>query len=675
MSNPFFERWDTPYGIPPFDRIRTEHFEEAFNRAFAEHVREVEQIVRNDEAPGFENTVEAFEGSAELLRKVSNTFSNLVSVNVSDALQKAQMEIMPRYASHHSDMLLAPELFARVREVYESEDRSRLSDEQIQLLEEMYKAFIRAGAALDKQARTQIKALDEELASLKARFGQNLLKDTNNFELILESEDEVAGLPDSVLKGAAAEASGRGQEGKYVFTVARSSITPFLQFADRRDLREKLFHAYVNCANNDNEYDNKQVLARIAALRAKRARLLGYESHATYMLDDRMARTPQAVTDLLDQIWEPATNKLRREAADLQARIQDEGGNFELEPWDWWYYTEKVRRERFDLESEAVKPYFKLEDVRDGAFEVARKLYGVTFKPVHDVPVYHPDVQTFEVHDHDGALTGLFMVDYFMRPSKRGGAWMSAFRSQSTLEDTRPIIVNCCNFSKSEPCLLGLDEVRTLFHEFGHALHGLLSNVMYRSLSGTSVKKDFVELPSQIMEHWAFQPEVMKCYARHHETGEIIPDELIEKILATETFNQGFETTEFLAAAYLDMAWHTLETSTLQDVDQLEKTAMAEIGLLDKVHPRYHSTSFQHIFSGDSYSAGYYSYIWAEVLDADGFEAFKERSIFDLETANAFRKNILERGGSAEPMDLYRQFRGREPVVDPLLKNRGLTDR
>lgn len=672
MTNPFFETWETPYGIPPFDRIRTEHFEEAFERAFAEHQIEVERIVRNREAPTFENTVEAFERSAALLRRVSNTFSNFTSANISEALQAVQMKIMPRYASHHSDMLLAPELFARVRRVYESGERSRLSDEQNQLLDEMYKAFVRAGAALDKETRLRVKALDEELAGLKTKFAQNLQKDINAFELVLEDEDELSGLPQSALDAAASEARRRNKDGSYVFTLARSSITPFLQFADRRDLREEIFRAYTQCAGSANDYDNKPVLARIAALRAKRARLLGYSSHAAYMLDDRMAGTPAQVKELLNQIWNPASAKVEQEAADLQERIQEEGHNFELAPWDWWYYTEIVRRERFDFDMELVKPYFKLENVRDGAFDVAKRLYGITFHAVENVPVYHSDVGTWEVRDADDSFIGIFMTDYFMRPSKRGGAWMGAFRSQSKLEDSYPIIVNCCNFSKSEPCLLGMDEVRTLFHEFGHALHGLLSNVVYRSLSGTAVKRDFVELPSQIMEHWAVEPEVMKQYARHYKTGEVIPDELIDKILATRTFNQGFATTEYLAAAYLDMAWHTLETSDLQDVEKLEKSAMDEIGMVETVHPRYHSTCFQHIFSGDSYSAGYYSYIWAEVLDADGFEAFRERGIFDSETALAFRDNILERGGSSEPMALYRKFRGRDPVVEPLLKNRGL---
>lgn len=670
MSNPFFETRDTPRGIPPFDRIQEAHFEEAFQRGFAEHREEIERIKQSDDAPDFDNTIEALERSGALLERVGGTFFNFTSSRLTDALQEIQVRVMPAYAAHHSRIYSDPGLFAKVDRVFKSVDRDALSDEQVRLLEETHKAFVRAGAALDDEARAEVQKLDEELAGLKTRFGQNLVKDTNNFEMVLERDDEVAGLPQSVLNAAASAAEGRGKPGKYVFTISRSSITPFLRFSDRRDLREQIFNAYVNNGNNGNEQDNNATLSKIAALRAKRAKLLGYESHAQYMLDDRMAATPQRVESLLDKIWAPAREKVRQEALDLQDRIQEEGGNFKLEPWDWWYYTEKLRKDRFDFDAEDAKSYFKLENVRDGAFEVANRLYGITFHRIDDVPVYEPDVQVYEVKEADGSIIGIFMTDYFMRDTKRGGAWMNAFRSQS--EGNHPVIVNCCNFSKSDPCLLDMDEVRTLFHEFGHGLHGLLSNVKYRSLAGTSVKKDFVELPSQIMEHWATEPEVMKRYARHYKTGEAIPDDLIGKIRDTATFNQGFATTEYLAASYLDMAWHSLKDETPVDGRELEQRVMDEIGLVEQVHPRYHSSYFQHIFSGDSYSAGYYVYIWAEVLDADGFEAFKKKGIFDAETATAFRKNVLERGGTEDPMELYRRFRGREPVVEPLLRNRGL---
>jgi len=673
MSNPFFEKWDTPFGIPPFDRIKQEHYRPAFDKAFCDHNDEIANIVGNDDAPDFENTIEALERSASLLHKVAGVFYNLTSSNTNDELQAIEMEIVPMYAAHNSSLFTNQGLYSRVNAVYNSKDDLSLDPDQIQLLEDTHTRFVRAGAALDENSRVKVQALDEALAGLETRFGQNNLKDSNEFELVLDSEEQVRGLPEFVLKAALSEGEQRGKPGKYLFTISRSSITPFMQFADERDLREKIYNAYTHCCNNDNKYANHEILKKIASLRVSRARLLGYASHAHYMLDDRMAKTPEGVTELLDKIWAPAKEKVAGEAQDLQARIQEDGGNFKLAPWDWWYYTEKIRSERFSLDEEEVKPYFKLENVRDGAFDVATRLFGITFQEVTDIPRYHPDVKGYEVTDADGSLIGLFLVDYFMRPSKRGGAWMNEFRGQSDLDESiRPIVVNCCNFPKADPCLLGMDEVRTLFHEFGHGLHGLLSQVRYQSQSGTNVKQDFVELPSQIMEHWAIEPEVMRSYARHYETGSVIPGDLIEKLLEASTFNQGFATTEYLAASYLDMAWHTLESDEEQDIERLEESAMKQIELIDAVDPRYKSSYFQHIFAGDHYSAGYYSYIWAEVLDADGFEAFRENGLFDEKTAKSFRENILELGGTADPMALYKEFRGREPVVEPLLKDRGL---
>ncbi|MFP6806187.1 MAG: M3 family metallopeptidase [Pseudomonadales bacterium] len=673
MTNPFFDEWDTSFGVPPFDRITEAHYLPAFDQAFKEHNLEIEAIANNQAEPTFENTFEALERAGGLLDKVGGVFYNLTSSHTNDELQSIQMNLAPRMAAHRGDLYNNQNLFKRVKVVAGSTQGLGLDADQVQLVEDTLTSFVRAGAALGDKAREQVQTLDKELAGLRTRFDQNNLKDVNDFELVLDSEERGKGLPRSVLQAALVEGEQRGKPGKYVFTISRSSITPFLQFAEDRDLREKIYHAYTQCSNNDNEFANHEVLKKIASLRVRRANLLGFDSHAHYMLDDRMAKTSKGVTDLLDKIWAPTKIKVRKEAEDLQTRIQEDGGNFKLSPWDWWYYTEKIRAERFSLDDEEVKPYFKLENVRDGAFDVATKLYGLTFKEVHDVPKYHPDVAAYEVSDADGSLIGLFMVDYFMRPSKSGGAWMNEFRGQSNLDESiRPIVVNCCNFPKSDPCLLGMDEVRTLFHEFGHGLHGLLSQVRYQSQSGTNVKQDFVELPSQIMEHWAIEPEVMRSYARHHETGEVIPDELIEKLLEVGTFNQGFGTTEYLAASYLDMAWHTLETDEEQDVESFEANAMEHIDLIDAIDPRYKSSYFSHIFSGDSYSAGYYSYIWAEVLDADGFEAFKENGIFDAATAKSFRENVLEKGGTADPMSLYKNFRGREPAVEPLLKDRGL---
>jgi peptidyl-dipeptidase Dcp len=673
MNNPFFETWQTAYGMPPFDKIKDEHFLPAFERAFADHNVDIDRIATNDCSPTFTNTIEAMERAGALLRKVSGVFYNLSSSNTNDQLQAIEVELAPRSAAHFSRTYNHQGLFKRVSQIHVARGELALDVDQLLLLEDIYTEFVRAGAALSDAARPQVQALDESLAGLMTQFSQNILKDTNDFEMVVNDEQDLSGLPQSVLNAAGVEAEQRGMPGKYVFTVSRSSITPFLQYADSRELREKIYKAYTHNANNANAFNNQPIAGQIAALRVQRAQLLGYQTHAHYMLDDRMAKTPESVNQLLDSIWQPAQKKVAEEARDLQDTIQAEGNNFELAAWDWWYYTEKLRGKRYALDEDQVKPYFKLENVRDGAFDVARKLYGLTFKEVTNVPLYHPDVTSYEVSDADGSLIGLFLVDYFMRPSKQGGAWMSEFRAQSNLDASiRPIVVNTCNFPKSTPCLLGMDEVTTLFHEFGHGLHGLLSQVRYESQSGTNVKQDFVELPSQIMEHWAIEPEVLRSYARHVDTGEVIPDEIIGKLLASDTFNQGFSTTEYLAAAYLDMAWSSLDTSDAPDVDSFEAQAMQAIKLIDAVAPRYKSSYFQHIFAGNSYSAGYYAYIWAEVLDADGFEAFKEKGIFDAATAQSFRQNILEKGGTGEAMSLYEAFRGRAPDVEPLLKNRGL---
>ena len=665
MSNPFYEPLPDS-GLPRFDLIETSHFLETFERGFTDQNAEILSIIENPESPTFMNTVEALERTGALLDRVGAVFWNLTSSDTDDELQALEMSLSPRLAAHNSKIYSNPALFKRIKAVVDGEET--LQSEQIQLLNETYQSFVRAGAELDEGQRQRVNSISEELAGLRTQFGQNVLQDTNDFELVLNEGDDLSGLPDFVLSAAKSEAESRGKGGQYVFSISRSSITPFLQYADKRELREQIYNAYTHCG--DTTTDNQPILKQIVALRAEKAGLLGFDTHADFMLDNRMAKTPENVRGLIDQVWEPARKKVLKEAEDLQKLIQQEGGNFEVEPWDWWYYTEKIRKERFDLDEEDVKPYFELGRVRDGAFEVARKLYGISFKPC-DVPVYHPDVEAYEVTEADGSKLGVFLFDFYMRPSKRGGAWMSEFRPQSNLdEQLRPVIVNCCNFPKADPCLLGMDEVITLFHEFGHGLHGLLSNVRYQSLSGTNVKQDFVELPSQIMEHWAIEPEVLKSYARHVETGAVIPDELIEKLTASETFNQGFATTEYLAACYLDMAWH--EQASASDVGEFEKKAMDDIHKVKMVDPRYKSTYFSHIFGGESYSAGYYVYIWAEVLDADGFEAFKENGIFDAETAKSFRENILEKGGTVDPMLLYKNFRGREPEVAPLLKKRGL---
>lgn len=674
MSNPFFETWQTPFNMPPFETIQDHHFEAAFEEGFSEHWAEIEAIANNPAPPSFDNTLVALEASGQLLTKTADVFFNLVSTDTNEALQAIEEAVSVQWSNHNSNLYNHLGLFQRIKTLFLDLPNLGLQPDQQLLLETLYNDFVRGGVELNAPARQQIRDINEQLATLETRFGHNVLAETNQFELVLTREDDLRGLPESVLAAARNEAAQRGHpEGHYAFSISRSSFTPFMQFADNRALRETLFEAYTRCGDLGNAADNKALAVEIALLRHQRAQIKGFASHAHYMLEDRMAGHPSQVHQLLDQVWQPAQKKAQQEAADLQARIRQEGQNFELAPWDWWYYTEKLRSERFDLNETETKPYFALEQVRDGAFEVARALFGITFKPAPALPTYHPDVQSYEVIDADGTLIGIFLADYFMRPSKRGGAWMSQFRGQSNLgSNIRPIIVNCCNFAKASPCLLGLDEVATLFHELGHGLHGLLSQVRYPSQAGTSVKQDFVELPSQIFEHWATEPEVLRRYARHYETGEVIPDALIEKIRASSTFNQGFQTSEYLAAAYLDLAWHAQAPDAAADVKALEAAEMDRIGLPLTIAPRYKSTYFQHIFAGDHYSAGYYAYIWAEVLDADGFEAFKEQGLFDPATAQSFRQNILERGGSAEPMSLYRAFRGRDPAVDALLVNRGL---
>lgn len=671
--NPLTSDWQTPYDLPPFDKISNDDYLPAFEQAFQVHLDEIQQIEASQEPASFENTIEALDRAGSLLDKIASLFYMLAHSNSDDNLQSLELILAPKYAAHRSGINTRAALFSRV-EAVNNNPPTHLTVEQQQLLASIYEIFVRAGAKLSSVQRTQVAGIDEELSNLQTRYGQNVLKDTNQFKLLLDKED-LTGLPDSAITGAANEAQSRGHPDKFLVSISRSSFTPFMEYSDRRDLREKLWRAYTSCANNDNDSDNKKIATRIASLRKSRANILGYDSHAAYQLDDRMAANPEAVNRLLDQIWGPAKKKAAEEGKDLQNKIQSDGGNFNLAPWDWWYYTEKIRRERFDFDTEVVKPYFELKNVRQGAFDVATKLFGIRFKAALDTPKYHDDVDVYEVLDSDGSYIGLFLTDYFMRPSKMGGAWMNSLRDQAVVDGVNqtPIVLNTCNFPKGEPTLLGLDEVRTLFHEFGHALHGLLSKVTYQSLSGTAVKRDFVELPSQLMEHWAFEPEVLASYAQHFETGESITEELIAKIEATATFNQGFATSEYLAASYLDLRWHgnLTDDQLATDANTFESDALNEIGLQDEIAPRYRSTYFKHIFSG-GYSAGYYAYIWAEVLDADAFEAFKENGIFDKNTADLFREHILEKGGSDDPMELYQSFRGRGPEVEPLLSGRGL---
>lgn len=675
-DNPLLLEYETPFNVPPFDKIKDEHFKPAFEEALKRHNLEIDSITNNKEEPTFENTIVALENAGSLLNNVSTIFYNLNSANTNDSLQAIAQEMAPKLSAHSDEINLNAKLFQRVKFVYDNQNKFALDAEDKKLLEETYKGFVRSGANLSDADKEKLKKINAEISVLTTKFGQNLLAETNAYELVIDKEEDLAGLPEAVKAAAAETAKAKGKEGKWVFTLSNPSVMPFLQYADNRELRKQIWNAYQKRGNNGNDNDNKDVLLKIANLRLEKAKLLGYESHAAYVLEEAMAGNPNNVYNLLNKLWTPAINKAKAEAADIQKEIEAAKDTFKVAPYDWRYYAEKIRVKRYALNEEEIKPYFSLASVREGAFETATKLYGITFVALNNVPTYHEEVEVYEVKDKDGSHLGLLYADFFPRESKRGGAWMTSYRSQYMKEGKRvaPIISIVCNFTKpvgDQPALLTFDEATTLFHEFGHALHGLLSNVKYRSLSGTSVSRDFVELPSQIMENWAADPEVLKTYAKHYKTGEAIPDSLIAKMEKAGTFDQGFATTEYLAASLLDMAYHAIKTPITGDVNTFEKAAMDKIGLIDAIIPRYRSTYFQHIFSG-GYSAGYYAYIWAEVLDSDAYAAFKEKGLFDEVTAASFRKNILEKGGTVNPAELYRAFRGKDPDPIHLMKKRGL---
>lgn len=676
MENPLLSEFDTPFQVPPYDKIEEAHYLPAFEKGIAEEKAEVAAIINNPEESTFENTIVALDATGELLTRVQGVFYPLRSANTSDGLAEIARQVAPMLSKHSDDVALDPDLFQRVKAVYQKKDQLDLNPEQARLLDKTYKDFVRSGADLPAGKQARLREINQELSVLSLRFGDNQLAEDNAFRLVIDSRDDLAGLPERVIAGAAESAAEMELEGKWVFTLHKPSLIPFLQYSENRELREKMFRAYIMRGDNDNEHDNKKILARIAALRAERAQMLGYETHAHFVLETNMAKVPENVYKLLEQLWKPTMERAGREAAEIQTMIDTEGGNFKLAPWDWWFYAEKIKKARYNLDENQLRPYFQLEKVRDGAFALAGKLWGLQFEERGDIPVYHEDVRVFEVKEEDGAHIGVLYVDYFPRPSKRGGAWSTAIRKQwrRNGENITPVIANNGNFSKptgDNPALISFDEALTLYHEFGHALHGLLSDCTYARMSGTSVPRDFVELPSQIMEHWASHPEYLKQYAIHYETGEPIPDDLIEKIEASGQFNQGFATCEYLAASFLDMDWHTLTEPVEKDAREFEKDSMRRIGLIDEIVPRYRSSFFSHIFAG-GYASGYYSYIWAEVLDTDAFQAFKENGIFDRETARKFREFILSKGGTEEPMTMYVNFRGAEPKIDALLEKRGL---
>lgn len=671
--NPFMTEFQTPYGTPDFNNIKLEHYEPAFMKGIEQQNAEIKAIVENPAEPTFENTIVALDNSGEILARVAGVFYALTEADTNDGLMELEAKMAPVLSAHEDNIYLNMDLYQRVAAVHDKEAKGEieLTTEQHYLLDKYYKRFVSSGASLDVESQEKLREINQKLSSLSIEFGNHVLAENNAFQLVIDNEADLAGLPESVVAGAATEAKANGMDGKWLFTLQASSRTPFLQYAQNRELRKKMYLAYTNMGNNGDANDNKEVLKNILSLRLEKAKLMGYDNYAQYVLENNMAKTPENVMNFLDELWKYSIKNAKVEAAELQKIMDKEGKGEKLEAWDWMYYAEKLRKEKYDLNEDEIKPYFSIDDVRNGLFYVVNKLYGITLTKVDSISVYNKDVDTYIVNDADGSYLGVFYSDFMPRASKRSGAWMSNFREQK--EGVRPLIYNVGSFTKpvgDVPSLLTIDEARTMFHEFGHALHGMLSQCKYYGVSGTSVARDFVELPSQIMEHWTVAPEVMKVYAKHYKTREPISDELIAKIEKQSLFNSGFMTTELLAAAILDMELHMLTSTEGLDVMAYEKQVMDKLGLIPQIAPRYRATYFNHIIGG--YAAGYYAYLWAERLDADAFSAFEEKGLFDSTTATSFRKNILEKGGSDDPMKLYVTFRGQEPSIEPMLKNRGL---
>jgi len=674
-SNPFMQEWKTPYGVPPFDKITTEHYIPAFEAGMKQQIAEIKTIVSNKQTPNFDNTILALENSGQLLYRVSSVFFNLLECCNSPEMEKIATDISPKLSQHGDDISLNPKLFARVKAVYDSRNSLNLNPEQLRLLQETYNGFVRGGANIPAEKQARFREINEQLSLLTLQFGNNVLKQTNNYKLVVDNVAKLDGMPQSQI--AAALETGNADpatKGKYVFTIHTPSMEPLLMNCKNRELRQEIWTAYsTRCTSG--ETDNREIINKIANLRLERAQMFGFDSHAAYTLDDCMAKTPEAVENLLMQVWEPALNKAKQEAYEYQRMMFDEGINQPLQPYDWRYYCEKLRKEQYDLNDDIIRPYFSLDNVRNGIFTVCEKLYGITFKENKSIPTYHAEATAYEVIEN-GNVIAILYLDFFPRESKRSGAWMTNFREQymENGNNVIPVVSLVLNFTKptqDTPSLLNFDETSTFFHEFGHGLHSIFSKCTYRSLSGTSVYRDFVELPSQFFEHWACDPEVLKMYAKHYKTGVAIPDELIHKISAASTYGQGFINTELLAASFLDLDFYKITKPTNITLPEFENEAMAKIGLIPEIISRYKSTYFQHVFSG-GYSAGYYSYTWAAVLDNDAFEPFKKNGIFDKKTANSFRTNILEKGNTQEPMVLYKKYRGAEPSITPLLENRGL---
>jgi peptidyl-dipeptidase Dcp len=674
-GNPLLNEYNTPFQVPPFDLINDKDYIPAFKEGIKRQEDEIKQIIENKEKPTFDNTIAAFDYSGRLLSEVSSVFYSLTGANTNDSLQNIQKEITPLLTRHSDNLIMNAGLFNRIKAVYESPAKSGLTPEQTMLLVKTYKRFVRNGAGLDAEKQKRLREVNEQMASLSVKFGNNLLKETKAFKLVIDKEEDLAGLPASVKDAAADEASKAKENGKWVFTLDNASVMSFLTYADNRVLREKMLKAYAHRGNNNNGEDNKEIMSQLINLRAEKANLLGYKNYAALRLEERMAKTPEKAIELLDKLWEPALKVAAEELDEYQAYIAKEGGKFKLESWDWRYYAEKVRKEKYDLDEEQIRPYFALENVRQGAFMVANKLFGLSFNEIKNIPRYHPDNVVYEVKDKDGAHLGVLYMDFHPRESKRGGAWCGSFREQykQNGKNISPVVTIVCNFSKpaaEAPALLNFDEANTLFHEFGHALQALLSKVTYPGVG--DLVRDYVELPSQVLENWASDPEVINLYAKHYKTGKPIPAELLDKMMKSRLFNEGFATVEYLAASFLDMDYHTIAAPVKDlDVVSFEEKSMRSRGLMPQILPRYRTTYFNHI-SSEGYAAGYYVYIWAAVLDADAFEAFKEKGIFDQKTAQLFRENVLEKGGSEDEMEAYKRFRGSEPSITPLLRRRGL---
>ena len=675
--NPFFTDYDAPYQIPPFDEVKEDHYMPAFEKGMKEQLEEIDQIANNPEQPTFENTLVELERTGKTLSKVADVFFNLLSSNTNELMDKIAAEVSPKLSAHSDAISLNKKLFDRVHAVYEQRNELGLSTEQMRLVEETHKGFIRSGVQLDKPSMEKLTQINQELSSLSVQFDQNLLKETNEgYSLLIDDENQLDGLPEDFRDQAAKLAEENGQDGKWMFKPTRVSMYPFLTYSTQRDLREKLYTSYIKRGDNDNDRDNKNLAIEMADLRLERANLLGYKTHADFVLENTMAKNTGRVKNLLDQVWEPGLSRAKKEVEEMQDLIQEEGGNFELAAWDWWHYAEKIRQLKYDFSEEEIKPYFSETKVLEGAFDVATKLFDITFHERFDLPKYHDVVRTFEVKNLDGDVIGIFYTDYTIRSNKGGGAWMNTFGTQSKFDGVKiPLVMNTCNFPPPNDegvSLLSFEQVTTLFHEFGHALHGLLSDATYPSLSGTNVTRDYVEFPSQMMENWAREPEVIAEYAKHYKTNEPIPTELLDKISKASKFNQGFATTEYVAASYLDMAWHTQEEQIV-DANAFEKQTLDGIGLIPEITSRYRSTYFAHIFAG-GYSMGYYSYLWTEVLEADAFEPFKEKGIFDKETADKLKKYVYSAGNTDDLMTQYVRYRGSEPKIESLLEKRGLDE-